>query len=1624
MKFPPNAVLRMVLAWSAACMQVFALATPVDVSTPQPAVPPNIVTNSNRPMMMLATSKDHTLFGPIYTDFEDIDGDGVIDTTFIPTFKYYGYFDATKCYSYSSSNNRFEPAAIATITGGRYTCSSSSSYWSGNFLNWGTMTRLDVIRKMLYGGKRSTDTSSSTILERTNLSKDSHSFVKFYNGTDIRDYTPFTTAALTKTTGNNPNAYAGISICNRSDQMGEGGNPVIRLAKGNYRLWATVEGTVCEWGAGDLGVKLARYFKDADKGNGGIAHEQSPPSDSTDGAKYGSIGPELTVRVQVCQASMLGEERCQAFPPDSTTNYKPFGLFQEFGFSNAANTAARTEFGVITGSYDKNLNAGALRKNMGDFLDEINPSTGVFCHSTSSGCAATLADGRATGNGAIKALDSYVLYGRGSGGYDGSNNQKPADMTDGTLPAWGNPVGEMVVQALQYYSGVTSTNPGSTTNDGNKGLPVVAWADPLSNANATRKNLYGNSICRPMYTLALSSSALSFDGQAGTPFETLPNRALGSLTNYVNKVGDEEVITNTSRSVGSATGGYGDACSAKAVASLDNVSGICPEAPAIGGTYQVAGAALYANTSKIRTTAQIGTPPTDLKFVQDALKVKTMAASLTGGVARVEVPIPGTNPKKYVYITPESVWDSAGKMTGAMLTFASIASGSDYGTFVVTWNDALFGGDYDMDIAGFLRYDVVANAESSTGYDIKITTDIINVGAGNKGTHGFSVMGTDHDGRYLTHRHQDGDGALAGVEGYLCGDGTYKAARVTEAANAGVSGNSAGTYNACLVNSAWNQVFDQNFPVSLQFHMLGAQNTLIQEPLWYAAKYGYFKSSTKNPDDTFTEVPLPTDPSMWDQQKSDGSPGADGIPDGYFLARRPDILEEQLRKALDSLARNSNAAPAVSSAALTMEGAKYVAKFDSTTVQGDIEAYSLDDYGFFKTTPDWKAGQKLRIAASGADGTGGDQGASRTIVTDWAGVGKDFIWAALPDDYKTRMASINSLTEANAQLAVNYIRGDQTKEGVNGLRIRGDSLLGPVVNATPWLQAAPSADYIGATFPGYATFVRNQQDRDSLLWVGANDGMVHAFNPDSGAEVFAYIPSALANRLVEIPLQRGTTGRTHVDGANFISSTSEAQPQGTVWPYVDGSPFAGDVQLGTGSSTETDAQAAARWRSYVFGTLGRGGKAVYALDATDTGALSKDSFKWQFTSDDNANLGYITGDVSSNTGSNQASPIVKLNNGRFAVIFGNGYKSTTGAASLFILYVDGPSSAGTWTQGTHYRELVATAGTASCTSNCNGLMTPTWVDVNGDGTADVIYAGDLKGNMWRFNVGSTDPAQWGVPYEFAGEKLPLYIARSTSTGSDQSVVTNALPITSAPEIVFRSTGGMMVVFGTGDAFDSSNFPRIGVTQRIYGIWDKPGYASDVTQLPQASDLVARTYTVQSDGTVIVTDGGAIDWAINKGWYFDLPRSSEMVLSNPVMKAGVLTFTTVRPKTEVDDCTNKPNAALYTIDPISGKPERVTQGVVTIGATKYITAARDIADQKVRVVRDKSGTRAFGDKCVKGTAGCECTTEDGNESCTKQATCRPDQQALAIIGQGSDGTICFKNSPRLQWREIPGIRTDL
>jgi type IV pilus assembly protein PilY1 len=419
------------------------------------------------PFVMLAVTKDQQLFKKAYDDFSDLNRDGVTDTTYDHDIDYYGHFDSYKCYVYSDGARRFEPSSI---TSDKY-CSGK---WSGNFLNWATMTRMDALRKVLFGGLRSPnrsngdgsgiadgDTATSSVIERAYLPNDAHSFTKYYDGDDTNQLTPFgngkvdlpgtprqinaSTAAsrsvdattksvivssrdafpdnewvqLTapngsyvrgKVTGHGTDAptglpfinvgnitpinmyvapdtspinavttewrvtnirTGGITICNTTDGGSSPQNlsetntnlPRMKVARGNYTLWNAAERWQCRWDVS------ASNGNDPEKS--GLMAFTSPPSRSERGldapGKGTSTGKgDYFVRTQVCVDALLGTERCKQYP---SGNYKPVGLLQNFAESD------RIRFGLMTGSYKKNLSGGVLRKNISPLSDEINVRT-------------------------------------------------------------------------------------------------------------------------------------------------------------------------------------------------------------------------------------------------------------------------------------------------------------------------------------------------------------------------------------------------------------------------------------------------------------------------------------------------------------------------------------------------------------------------------------------------------------------------------------------------------------------------------------------------------------------------------------------------------------------------------------------------------------------------------------------------------------------------------------------------------------------------------------------------------------------------------------------------------------------------------------------------------------------------------------------------------------------------------------------------------------------------------------------------------------------------------------------------------------------------------------------------
>jgi type IV pilus assembly protein PilY1 len=1713
------------------------------------AYPPNLKLIGGAPMMTLVSSRDHTLFAPIYTDFEDIDGDGVMDTTYKPDYRYYGYFDQDKCYRYNNTGARFEPVAYAQVASGTGVlgCAPVSnanneekpSYWLGNFLNWATMTRIDVIRKMLYGGSRVVDTVSDTTLQMAHMSQDAHSFVKYYGGADIGLFTPFSDGDLDS---------QGLTICNRGSVNAEGadkGGPRIRLAKGNFSLWATIPSkTVCRWSdEGDaytFGAKTrAFYARYGTFANANQAHKTSLPGNGDKALAPvldGSASAQLAVRVQACVKSdvLTPDKRCRAYLSSSGVSYKPTGILQDYGTSTNADLASRVEFAMLGGSYDWNMRGGALRKNMGSLNDEVDLTSGRFCFNFSSAeiKTMTLPANCKDNGGIIASFDKVRLY------EIGDYNAKARDMDllskvetgvkfvlpdrlkNGAFPSWGNPMSEMLTQALYYLSnkdmGNASLFAGGAGRDIDKVLELPAvgraidpYADTTDSASGkSRKLMYGRGICRPSNVLAISSGSTNFDtdegdsntgAQSGSLYAGLRTMSGSSIADLTRRVGDNEKINGTSRSVGATDGTFGvidgvlkaASCTVKAITGLDGVAGICPDAPGIKGTYLGAGAALFANTNLIRNKSELENAPTDLPPY--AGRVKTYAASLAGGVARVEIPIGG----RTVVITPESSWDHnlSQIMPGAMLTFKAIgkevkAAGDgkpstfrSSGSYVVTWNDTQFGGDYDMDMVGFLRWEV-HQLDNGT-YRLDVLTDVLAHDAGGRGSHGYSIVGVEpaEEARYLTHGSNDmlraADSACNGLQ-----ESSLEYVLKCRFANGGMATTTGNRDTVARDGFEWpssvtvdGQKYkvdfirepgdvtpaDQSSTTTRRSFVLsgkagdGSQTTL-RDPLWYIAKYGSFDTSETAFHASTNK--LPDEPTAtgsganrnWDKIKNNGvtcSGGncADGEPDGYFLARRPDLLEERLRNLFDGLNGSSNAAVAVSTSQLITSSLMFVASYeDKGNVRGGtVNAYQLGSDGYFSSTATWNAALKL-----------GDEQAVRHVITNGPGAASPFASEGSPLTYEdvnalhkegtdTTSTFVQALgsgaDEASIKLAKNlidYLRGQ--KLGLDGQIFldRGNKkAMGTVVNSTPWLQdPSTTARYVDGDFPQietpYSTFTLNRLNNNKVLWVGANEGLLHGFEASTGQPMLSYLPGPLVSSL----------------------STALSFSRVDAIPLMDGSPFTGDVLLGEGTS--------ARWRTYLFSSLGRGGKAVFALDVTDTGSLESATnprgglqegnagniFKWTFTAADDADLGHNLSDPIVNPTSGQSGPIVRLNNGKFGVLVPNGYGSANGVGALFILYADGPVN-GQWTRvsntnpaGNYVKLSHLSTGS---TESGNGYMGVTWADLNNDTTADVIYVTDLKGKVWKYDVRDVDPLKWGSAFKESGGTAKPFFAATSPSGQ-------AAPITTAPVLTFPPFGGVMVSLGSGKSIENGDFPNWSDVQRFFSVWDAGGYDGDVVYPPEDKRdangnaipgramptvggmleiLLKRDGTSGSvyryelkDGVETPVPQGSLAASFDPngskpdGWFFNFPSGGEQLIFSPQTRRSFITFSSVRPKSSSESessCTDGPLGTFYGINPSSG--QAVVGLLDTVATPEGVTGTSYGGQSTSQRVVSKADNTAR-------TGGTELCKKPGSV-CNPCAQCKPGYVGERLLGSDGNSSACHclpSSSFRIQWREISGMRT--
>lgn len=604
----------------------------------------------------------------------------------------------------------------------------------------------------------------------------------------------------------------------------------------------------------------------------------------------------------------------------------------------------------------------------------------------------------------------------------------------------------------------------------------------------------------------------------------------------------------------------------------------------------------------------------------------------------------------------------------------------------------------------------------------------------------------------------------------------------------------------------------------------------------------------------------------------------------FLIATDPQALANALTEQIDTVLNRIGSSSATLVSRITEYGRVrddiflFQATYRTDDWSGDIKAYKINpDTGILLDDgPAWSAADSL-------DPIPWNQ---RNIFSHNGSYGIDFDENHLSDAQK-------KIIGPDYREIVQFIKG----KNIAGYRSRSIKL-GDVVHSSPIME-------------------------EGVIYVGANDGMLHAFEITTdhdgslkGNEIFAYIPGFVFENLKEL----ADPGYRH---RYFVDLTPTV---------VNGNGIFGGDNLAT----------------ILVGGMGKGGKGYFALDVTDPKSMTTDHVLWEFpnAADHEAN---------NDTGYSFSKPlVVRTNSARkdesWVVIFGNGYDSAKGNAVLFIL---NPKT------GEIIHKIIA--DNPSIESG-NGLSSPIAVDVNADRKVDFVFAGDLKGNMWKFDLTADNSSQWTVAFNDGTYDQPLFKAAGPD-GSKQ-------PITSKPEVMLHPGGhGLMVLFGTGRLLGNSDFMNKSV-QSVYGIWDygdrvyNPGewgdYSNDdnreylgsftrarlsnqpenVTLMEQTSSLhtiritgadeypgkaelrvmssTQPVWNTRADrdaaGTPNFPDLADIGTS-HAGWYYDLPLDGERIISDVLLRDGRLTVICFTP--DRDRCSDGGSSFLMDLNAFTG-----------------------------------------------------------------------------------------------------------
>jgi Tfp pilus tip-associated adhesin PilY1 len=639
----------------------------------------------------------------------------------------------------------------------------------------------------------------------------------------------------------------------------------------------------------------------------------------------------------------------------------------------------------------------------------------------------------------------------------------------------------------------------------------------------------------------------------------------------------------------------------------------------------------------------------------------------------------------------------------------------------------------------------------------------------------------------------------------------------------------------------------------------------------------------------------------------------------YFSARDPQSVVDGVKAALSGIKAQAGAGAGASTSSLTPtagDNTAYTASFTTLDWTGEVQAQELDTTtGALSSTVKWAARALL-------DAKVGDQCDNRKIYARNPATNAlvDFTWDTKTCDTSTGLptgsagtgltsgmqalftasgittglsqypfmtdgssSTVNQTSATTGANLVNYLRGQRSREGFVAntaklYRARAH-VLGDIVNSQPAYVKSPSQFYQDADYDAFKT---TNKDRTPMVYVGANDGMLHAFYApansadanyaNAGQEAWAYVPQVAMAKMWSL------ADMNYSDKHQY---------------FVDGSPIVGDVHVSN------------QWKTLLVGGLGGGGNGYYALDVTNPAAPRA---MWEFNLSTACASNPIGATADCNLGLTFGRPIItKLRNGTWVVLVTSGYNNVDRGDGRGYLYV---LDAGT---GAIIQRIATSSGDTTTPSGLREINT----FVNNyvyDNTTERVYGADLLGNVWRFDINNVIPP--------AGFESYL-LATAKDTGG------KAQPITTRPELA-EVNGTTMVMVATGSMLSTDDLTDTSL-QSVYAFQDPLTSTGDslysnmrtelkALRLVQSGAGASATRTVQCASTA---EGGCTKTV---GWYIDLPDNGERVNVDMQSVLGTLVFASNVPSNTM--CAGGGYSWLNYVDLITGMPVSSSEGGVT------------------------------------------------------------------------------------------------